>query len=101
MFDRVLNNKEMAGLGGKWLRKKDCQIGPVNPFLPRARLSLDNPNHLSLDRVLNNKGTVLAGMGGKRFNFNCKFNIYIYNVYVSRHLQDCQEGGWVGVSPER
>ena len=78
MFDRALNNKGMAGLGRKGLRKKDCQIGPVNSFLPRARLSLDNPNHLSLDRVLNNKVTVLAGMGGKRFNFNCKFNIHVY-----------------------
>ena len=87
----------MAGLGGKWLREKDCQIGPVNPFLPKARLSLDNPNRLSFDGVLNDKGTVLAGMGGKGLNFNCKCN----NIYVSRHLQDCHEGAWVGVSGGR
>ena len=93
----------MAGLGGKGLRKKDCQIGPVNPFLPRARLSLDNPNCLFLDRVLNNKGKVFAGMGGKRFNFNCKFNIHVYIIFMS--ADTCRtvrkEGGWVWVRTGR
>ena len=88
------NNKGtvFAGLGGKGLRKKDCQIGPVNPFLPGARLSVNNPNRLSVDKVLNNKGTVLAGMGGKGLNFNCKSN----NIYVSRHLCTGLSGGRVG-----
>ena len=29
--------------------------------------------------------------------------VYIYtgNIYVSRHLQDCQEGGWVAVRAGR
>ena len=26
----------LDGLGGKWLRKKDGQIGPVNSFTPRG-----------------------------------------------------------------
>ena len=84
----------MAGLRGKGLRKKDCQIGPINPFLPRARLSLDNPNCLSLDRVLNNKATVWVGMGGKRFNFNCKFNIYIIFMSADTCRTVRREGGW-------
>ena len=32
----------MAGLGGKELRERDEQIGPVNPFPPRADSLLTN-----------------------------------------------------------
>ena len=32
----------MAGLGGKELKERDEQIGPVNPFPPRADSLLTN-----------------------------------------------------------
>ena len=53
-----------AGLGEKGLRKRDGQVGPVNPFPPRGS-PLTSNNCLVLDRVKLTKWMVLAGLGEK------------------------------------
>ena len=92
----------LVSLGGKWLRKRDGQIGPVNPF-PEALLDAVKSSGIRQSQIT--KRLVLVSLGGKwliimdkNITMNATMRTNMNPVYIFFYSRQFQFMGEVSLS---